>query len=469
MRVTAIALCFAALSTAINISIQADEPARVSNFYNVIAPRGADPWVFRHADGWYYGLVTTGSNVTLTRSRTISALGAGERKVVYVPPSGMKNLWAPELHRLDRAWYVYVAADDGNNAHHRMFVLENTSDDPFTGAFVLKGKLATDSADHWAIDGTLLRLKDRPYFVWSGWEGTKDVAQNLYIAPMANPWTLAGPRVLISRPTLAWERRGGPPSVNEGPQALTHGDDNVFLVYSAAGSWTDHYALGLLTLTPAADPLKPDSWTKSPSPVFATANGVFGPGHGSFTKSPDGREDWIIYHAAKRSGAGWSRLIRAQPFTWNPDGTPRFGVPCPPNTPLALPGGEPSRLRIEAETASLAGAARIGLHPGASGGARVGHIDTPDSSLTLNIPAPTAGTYTLVIRSCNGSPANAVATHHLSVNGGPPRTLRYENAGWDIWSNVFLNLELEAGDNMLRITRRENLAEIDCIDLIPVR
>ena len=26
-------------------------------------------------------------------------------------------------------------------------------------------------------------------------------------------------------------------------------------------------------------------------------DGVFGPGHNSFVKSPDGREDWIVYHA----------------------------------------------------------------------------------------------------------------------------------------------------------------------------
>ena len=77
---------------------RADEgprPAIVRDFYNVVSPDGADPWVIHHTDGWYYATVTTGRDVTLIRSRTISALGAGERKVIYDPPPGSKNLWAP--------------------------------------------------------------------------------------------------------------------------------------------------------------------------------------------------------------------------------------------------------------------------------------------------------------------------------------------------------------------------------------
>jgi GH43 family beta-xylosidase len=461
---TSALLSLAALASARDCT--AGERHRVSNFFNVIHARGADPWVFRHADGWYYGLVTTASNVTLLRSRTISALGAGNRKVVYVPPSGIKNLWAPELHWLDGAWYVYFAADNGKNANHRMYVLENAAVDPFEEKFVSKGKISIAGADRWAIDGTVVRIKNDTYFVWSGWEGTIDEAQNLYIARMANPWTLAGSRVLISRPSLDWERRGGPPSVNEGPQALIR-SDHVFLVYSAAGSWTDHYALGLLTLAPGADPLVPGSWSKSPYPVFASANGVFGPGHCSFTKSPDGREDWIIYHAAKRQGARMSRLVRAQRFDWNADGSPSFGVPCPPDSPLALPGGEPARIRIEAETAVLNGAAHAVAERSASGGAKISGIQSPESSAVIRVDAPAAGCFTVVVRSCNGSEGNAVATHNLSVNGGKPHTLRYENAGWNAWSNTFLDVELDAGVNSLRFTQGKNLAEIDCVDLIP--
>jgi GH43 family beta-xylosidase len=450
-------------------TLRADEgqgQIRARDFFNVVAPDGADPWVVKHPDGWYYATVTTGQDVTLLRSKTISGLGGGERKVVYQPPPEARNLWAPEIHHLAGQWYIYVASDDGDNANHRMFVLENPAADPFEGRFTLKGMIADPLNDRWAIDATVLRSGEQLYLIWSGWEGTRNVAQNLYIAPMRNPWTLDGPRVLISRPTHPWEKRGGPPSINEGPQVLVKGD-RIFIVYSAAGSWTDHYCLGLLSARIGSNLLNPSSWKKHPDPVFESANGVFGPGHCSFVKSPDDREDWIVYHAARQTGAGWSRLLRAQPFAWKADGTPNFAQPASPNQTIPLPGGEPTRLRIEAESATLTGSARLARHPTCSGGEKVGYLDTDDSSATFSVAPGKTGAYLLVVRFGNGTSANARASHRLKVNEGEPRIVSYENNGWDNWSNAFVPIELKAGENQLRFEHCEGFAEIDCIDLIP--
>src|SRR5262245_30267081 len=130
------------LVAAITSAAAADD---VGDFYNIIAPNGADPWVYRHSDGWYYATYSTGSNVVLRRSRTITGLGGAETRLAWRPPRGTpfsREVWAPEVHFLRGKWYVYVAADDGENAHHRMVVLENSSPDPFKGEFVFKGKLA---------------------------------------------------------------------------------------------------------------------------------------------------------------------------------------------------------------------------------------------------------------------------------------------------------------------------------------
>jgi len=69
---------------------------------------------------------------------------------------------------------------------------------------------------------------------------------------------------------------------------------------------------------------------------------VLAPGHNGFFKSPDGTEDWIVYHAdSSADGAcDMDRSTRAQKFTWNPDGTPNFGAPVALGTPLAVPSGE---------------------------------------------------------------------------------------------------------------------------------
>jgi GH43 family beta-xylosidase len=81
------------------------------------------------------------------------------------------------------------------------------------------------------------------------------------------------------------------------------------------------------------------SWKKT-GPVFTGTNHVHGVGHCSFTKSPDGKEDWIIYHSKKTTQPGWDRNIRMQPFTWKADGSPDFGVPVPVGKPIQKPSGE---------------------------------------------------------------------------------------------------------------------------------
>src|SRR5690606_26063170 len=152
--------------------------------------------------------------------------------------------------------------------------------------------------------------------------------QQLYIAKMSNPWTIEGERVQISEPEYDWEMHG---LVNEGPQILRNQDGEIFIIYSASGCWTDDYALGMLSFNEEGDPLNPDDWVKNPEPVLTKhpGNGAFGPGHNSFFKSPDGTEDWIIYHANPMSGqgCGGNRSTRIQKFTWTDEGEPYFGEP----------------------------------------------------------------------------------------------------------------------------------------------
>ena len=320
-----------------------------ATFTNPLLPSGADPFSF-YKDGFYYYTHTTGNRVDLWKTNNLADLKTAQRKTIFTPPPNTaysKELWAPEIHFLQGKWYVYFAADDGRNDNHRMYVLENEAADPMQGSWTFKGKVA-DPADKWAIDGDVFTWKNQLYMIWSGWEGDTNGQQDIYIAKMKNPWTIEGNRTSIAVPQFDWEKHGdlndasNPPhvNVNEGPQALIHGD-RLHIIFSASGCWTDFYALGVLSFTGKNNLLEAGSWKKHPEPLFKQSkeNGVYAPGHNSFFKSPDGKQDWILYHAnsAPGQGCGGHRSPRAQLFTWDKEGMPLFGEPVREGILLPVP------------------------------------------------------------------------------------------------------------------------------------
>src|SRR4051794_8472609 len=224
-------------------------------FTNPLLPSGADPWCI-YKNGYYYYTNSTGKNITLWKTKNIAYLSTAEKKIVWTPPDTgaySKEIWAPELHYFQQKWYLYFAADSGNNNDHRLYVLENASADPLQGKWIMKGKLTTPQ-DKWSIDGSAMEYKRKLYLIWSGWKGDKNGEQDIYIARMKNPWTVEGKRTLVSRPQYDWELNGdlhdannpAHVNVNEGPEFLIH-HNKIFLIYSASGCWTDYYALGMLT------------------------------------------------------------------------------------------------------------------------------------------------------------------------------------------------------------------------------
>jgi GH43 family beta-xylosidase len=306
---------------------------------------GADPCVVKYAGVYYACGAEAGGCIAVYRSDT--PVYRGDRKVVWTPPGRGWNraqVWAPELHRVRGRWYVYYAASDGRNATHRMGVLAAVSDDP-QGPYVDGGQLYTGddvargSLNRWAIDGTVFELRGQLYFVWSGWEDERDI-QHLYIARMTDPTTVCSNRLQICPNNChPWEKVGErhhERGLHEGPQILRR-FGRILLIYSCSGSWQPTYKLGLLHMAEDDDPMRPGAWTKFPSPVFSSTPDVFGVGHCCFTESPDGSEDWLLYHAKRHRRDGWQREVRAQPFTWRPDGFPDFGAPLATGAAVALP------------------------------------------------------------------------------------------------------------------------------------
>ncbi|MFF8392718.1 family 43 glycosylhydrolase [Streptomyces sp. NPDC016172] len=339
-------VCMLALLLALATAVQPASAADGRPYTNPLkSVKGADPWLTYH-DGSYYLVTTTFTGVlAMRKSPTLAGLATAPSVQVWSDTTSGRNtnIWAPEIHFLDGRWYLYYSAGQSGVAccdSQRTHVLESAGSDPM-GPYTYKRSLTGSNLTPggWLIDASVLRANGRLYLVGSGF--VNGGTQSLVIAPMSNPYTLADSTfTVISSPTLSWERSGSP--VNEAPEPL-YRDGRTFLSYSASSCQTADYKLGLLELT-GADPLKAASWTKKQTPVFqrSDANGVYGPGHNGFFTSPDGTENWIVYHAnsSANGGCGNARTTRAQEFTWNADGTPDFGTPVRLGSTRPGPSGE---------------------------------------------------------------------------------------------------------------------------------
>ena len=333
---------------------------------------GADPWVTQY-NGQYLMTYTTNDNITLLKSSSLTDWNGAESKLVFKPPMGMNystDLWAPELHQINGLWYVIFTADpytdspppqqsmwcdfDCPAVNHRMYVLQSSSSDPWNSTYTLAAN-PLNTYDSFAIDGTYFQHTTGLYHIYSCWyRSTDGWPSNLCIQKLSNPYTVDSnftERAIISTPSNPWEKTPyGRPTVmsdvrlssNEGPEQLinpTTGQN--FIIYSAARSDNRNYCLGLLELV-GEDPMNPEDWYKNNEGCVFYQNrltSAYGVGHASFTKSPDGSEDWIVYHGMRDPTNGWSaRTIRAQKFGWKEDGTPDF--PRPGYGPYAVPAGQ---------------------------------------------------------------------------------------------------------------------------------
>lgn len=315
-----------------------DNGAKPTQFTNPLFSNGADPWLEYFQGNYYLTTTTWTSQLVMRKAPTLAGLATATPINIWSHSEFDRccNFWAFEFHRLNGPngwrWYVmYTSGRDGTLDYQHLSVVESVSDDPL-GPYEYKNSPMPNS---WNIDGTYFEHNDKLYLLWSEWVGDEQLN---FISEMSNPWTITGPRMVLTRPTYDWEQSGR--KVTEGAQILKN-NGKIFVIYSGSYCDTPDYKLGQLELV-GDDPMKPESWKKSPEPVFQTANGVYAPGHNGFFTSPDGSENWIVYHgnSSPEHGCSATRSVRAQKFIWNADGSPNFGEPVAEGTPVAVPAGE---------------------------------------------------------------------------------------------------------------------------------
>lgn len=273
------------------------------DFTQPIVLQRADPFIYKHTDGYYYftASVPGYKSIELRRARELEDLQYATPMTIWTAHSNgpqSELIWAPEIHFIDDKWYIYYAASDhltlrDHQHHHRMFVIENLEMNPLNQNWIEKGQIITE-LESFSLDGTVFKYQSILYYVWAQQDPSIAGNSNLYISKMKNPWTLAGKTTLLSIPEFDWEKQGF--MVNEGPAVIIK-KDKLFITYSASAT-DENYCIGLLWCYLSQDFLDRNSWHKIEIPLFSSSDkyGLYGPGHNSFTTNTLG-EDLIVFHA----------------------------------------------------------------------------------------------------------------------------------------------------------------------------
>jgi len=303
-RISTAIIFFVITLTLLSAAAAADTNSSDDRYY--VNPVGGidaigDPYILKVDDVYYLYATSAGDRgfrvwtsldlVNWTdRLRYALALDKDNQELKF----GTGSFWAPEVIEYKGKFYMVYNAKDEDG---RLKIALAVSDDPLGPFMNIKAPLFDYGKSY--IDGHIFVDDDGiPYLFY-----TVDVGYNIvrgrktsqiYVQQMSEDLTeLIGEPVLAATPEQGWEFQSGSTLWNEGPYVLKH-EEKYYMTYSSNFYGSSAYAVGLAI---ADHPLGP--WVKyEGNPILQSdlSIGVSGPGHNSFTVSPDGTELFIVYH-----------------------------------------------------------------------------------------------------------------------------------------------------------------------------
>lgn len=318
------------------------------NYTNPVYPEYfADPFVWKVGDKYY--AIGTGADEAAgrTHARVFPLLTSPDlvrwreagRALKRIDAAFGDTYWAPEIAHHEGKFYLYYSVGHGDKEHQLRVA---TSDDPLGPYRDVAGPLIDPEECPFAIDGHPFRDDDGQWYLFyardfleldEGRAGTALAVSRLKgMTQVAREWNV------VLRAQFDWQRflagrsmYGGTYDWHtlEGP-CVCKRDGRYYCFYSG-GRWeTDSYGVDYGV---AEVPLGPytDMGVASGARVLRTAPGrALGPGHNSVVLGPDGRTDFMVYHA-------WGPDMKARrlcidPIDWTPDGPRVRGPSTTPRT-----------------------------------------------------------------------------------------------------------------------------------------
>ena len=273
------------------------ETNTVAQFANPIDVLVADPFVYHENDTYYlYGTSAPDGFRVYTSKDLVNWRYRGFAYRTSKASWPDSAFWAPEVYKKGDEYFMFYCARGLNKKADgytmRICVAKSKSPlGPFkdvkSPAFVL---------DKAVIDPNVFVDDDGTAYLFYVLDCSENSISEIWVGKLNDKWTdFDGKPVKCFGPSQLWEGE----IWNEAPFALKHGKF-YYLMYSANYFASPNYSVGYAVATNIFGP-----WKKyEKNPILKLTEKVWGPGHHCVTKSPDGKETFIVYHTQQTYGSG---------------------------------------------------------------------------------------------------------------------------------------------------------------------
>ena len=427
---------------------------------------GGKLWLLWKADGNCCSLPATISIQPLSADGT-TLTGPPTPLITNDQPWEGAVVEAPTLVKHDATYYLFYSANDFYGAGYRTgYATSSSPTGPFRKATT---ELMTSDRFGDQVRGpggqdVFTTRQGTTAIAYHGWDPTFSY-RALYVSPLE--WTADGPRVTAASlryqaeaGTLTNARVVADPSASGGSKVggMDFADSSVTVRVQATRAGTATLAVRY------ANGSVDGTGQRVQSTDRLTVNGK-DVGTLTFAHTTWGNWQLIERRIPLRAGTNTVTLTRGTFYAEIDalDITTRE----PTTLQAGVPAGAPVGTRYEAEDGVITDA-HVRDDAGASGGAVVGGLDNPDSSVTLRVYAAEAGPATLGITFSNGSERGGYglrSSDSVTVNGAAAGTVSFPFTTWGNYTVVTHPVTLVQGWNEVTLTKATFYAELDAVDV----
>lgn len=306
----------------------------------------ADPYVWQH-EGMYYAIGTGPAEAAgevdeigqrrvfpLLQSEDLINWHEAEKALQRPDPALGDNYWAPEIAYCDGHFYLYYSVGHEDKNHQLRVAVSDRPLGPYEDCGVT---LVDPQTTPFAIDPHAFQDDDGQWYLFYAQdfldtEGEIRAGTALMVDRLETMTKLAGGGKVVLRARSEWQRflRDRPMyggiydwHTLEGPCVRKH--DGRYYCFYSGGRWeTDSYGVDYGVADQVMGPYSDAGNEAGPRVLRSHPGYVLGPGHNSITLSPDGKTEYIVYHAWDTNME--ARRMCIDPLQWTAAG-PRCNGP----------------------------------------------------------------------------------------------------------------------------------------------